>query len=817
LRSQERPVGTTSDYQMSLFSPDARVSMFRQTAWFLAIWTIASIGVPGCAGRKSGPLGLEGDMSHYRKIATEIEHPDICPTDGPALPPAPRTILTEAPADYWDMKLDEAMQLALANSRVLRGLGGTVLRSPGTTNSIHTPAIQETDPRYGVEAALSAFDAQFSAKATAAHNDRAINNSFFGGGTRLFQQDLDVFQTQLTKRTAQGTQLTVRHNTDYDANNAPGNQFPSAWNTNYETEFRQPLLQGAGAQYNRIAGVNGIPGFANGVLVARINTDISIADFEVGVRDFVADVENAYWDLYYAYRDLDAKIAARNSSLETWRRINALYQFGRRGGEAEKEAQAREQYFRYQEEVQNGLTGPQLEGTRTSNGSGGGTLRGISGVQVAERRLRLLLGLPITDNRLIRPADEPLMANIVFDWEEIVNEALARRAELRRQKWTIKRRELELIAARNYLLPSLDATGLYRWRGFGHDLYNPKDPNQMRFDNAYETLFTGNFQEWQLGMELNMPIGYRRGHAAVRNAQLQLARDRALLYEQERDVLHSLSNAVAEKERAFVVAQTTYNRRQAARAQLGAMQAAHEAERVPLDFVLEAQRRLAEADTRHYRALVEYAIAVRNVHFEKGSLLDYNDIRLAEGAWPGKAYQDAAKRDALRMRAGPLNYILRRPWPVSAGPVGDSPVSASRSLQPQQSDSAQPASPPAERVDTPPPQMPAAPPQPLGPPPSNVTPPGPAAPLGPAVPQTPPGPPASQLPVPPGPAAPPRPTPQGSPPAGSYSPESLPPPVVRPAPPPNPSRTLPAPSGTSPAIPFPGPTTTPLNSRPAMS
>jgi len=39
--------------------------------------------------------------------------------------------------------------------------------------------------------------------------------------------------------------------------------------------------------------------------------------------------------------------------------------------------------------------------------------------------------------------------------------------EVRKEKWLIKQRELELIAARNYLLPRLDATGTYRWLGLG--------------------------------------------------------------------------------------------------------------------------------------------------------------------------------------------------------------------------------------------------------------------------------------------------------------------------------------------------------------
>src|SRR4029078_7172728 len=103
-------------------------------------------------------------------------------------------------------------------------------------------------------------DAQFMTSTFWEKNDRALNNEFFGGGTRLLQQDAGVFQTAITKRAATGSQFTIRHNVDYDANNAPGNVFASAWNTNIEAEIRQPILKGAGTQYNRIAGPNQVAG-----------------------------------------------------------------------------------------------------------------------------------------------------------------------------------------------------------------------------------------------------------------------------------------------------------------------------------------------------------------------------------------------------------------------------------------------------------------------------------------------------------------------------------------------------------------------------
>lgn len=643
----------------------------------------------GCRSR--GPNTFKATPEDcYHAIATQIEYPsvEVCSLSEDWAALEPISLASVEQPEYWDVKLEEVVQMALSQSKVIRDLGGAVLRSPAAVQTYWDTAIVDTDPRFGVDAALSAFDAQFSTSLYGEKNDRALNNEFFGGGTRILRQDLLVQQTQITKQAVTGTQFSFRHYTDYDSNNAPSNLFAHAWNTNFETEFRHPLLQGSGMEFNRIAGPTNVPGLYNGVLIARANTDIELADFEIAVRDLVSNLENAYWDLYFAYRDLDTKIAARDAALDTWRRIHALYESGRRGGEAEKEAQAREQFFRFQEDVQNALSGYLVDGTRTDNGSPGGTFRGNGGVYVAERRLRMLIGMPPTDGRLLRPADEPLSAPLKFDWAETTREAVMRRAELRRQRFQTRRHELEWIASKNFMLPQLDTIGRYRWRGFGNNLLDPDGNGVGEFDNAYDNLFHGDFQEWQLGMELNIPIGYRRGTAAVRNAELLLARSRALLREQEHQVLHNVANAVAETDRAFAVSQTAYNRLDAARNQLEAIRAAYDADKATLDLLLEAQRRLAEAESRYFRALSEYAVAVKNVHFAKGTLLDYDGVYLSEGGWPIAAYEDAAIREHRRGRPHELNYASSKAPRVSYGPYDQRPGSVSHTVVPLESEPA---------------------------------------------------------------------------------------------------------------------------------
>ncbi|MDH3717420.1 MAG: TolC family protein [Planctomycetota bacterium] len=619
---------------------------------------LAAAVLVGC--RSTSPPCTDSDCYDYQARALQIEYPDVSDCDEPSeaantLPP--RSLDDEAPREFWDLEYEHVLRIAMSSSEVLRDLGLRGLTSPGAVPSVFDPAITESDPLYGTAAALSEFDAQLSTSLFWAKNDRAVNNAISEGtlpGLAPFQlrQDTGAFRFDLSKTAATGTRYSLRNLTFYDQSNQSGNFFNSGWDTAFELEARQPFLQGGGIAFNRIAGPDGQPGFnfSNGVLVARINTDISLADFEQGVRDFVSQLEEAYWDLYFAYRDLDAKVLARDSALDTWRSVQAKTAQQLRGGEADKEAQAREQYFLFESLVQDALSG---------NPQGGRSV----GIYRAERRLRLMMGLPSNDGRLIRPADEPSAAKVAFSWGDVLDEALTRRVELRRQKWQIKRSELELIATRNFTLPRLDGVALYRMRGFGDDLTGD---GGGRFASAFKDLGSGDHQEWQLGLQLDVPIGLRQAWAGVRNAELKLARERAILRDQELAVSHTLSDAIAEVIRAQASVRTNFDRLNAAVQRRNATQAAYEGDQASLDLLLGAQQRLSDAQSSYFQALAQHSKAIKDVQLQKGSLLQYNGILLSEGAWSEEAYQDAEELQR-RWRPKHIDYRFTRPDVISQG------------------------------------------------------------------------------------------------------------------------------------------------------
>ena len=65
---------------------------------------------------------------------------------------------------------------------------------------------------------------------------------------------------QILRAQAQNLEIAPPANAAPSGPSAFANLFPSVWNTNVEASFRQPLLQGAGVRFNRIAGPGNVPG-----------------------------------------------------------------------------------------------------------------------------------------------------------------------------------------------------------------------------------------------------------------------------------------------------------------------------------------------------------------------------------------------------------------------------------------------------------------------------------------------------------------------------------------------------------------------------
>ncbi len=524
---------------------------------------IGLVIMTGCHPTQPFFVGETGDLSHYIDTATRIEYPDL---QSEPLPEASETLepysVDNHDYTFLDLTLEECIAYALANTKLVRAIPGSqqqtgdittaVLTTPSAQlNTAFDPAITastaNTQPQVvdqngnriiargaaranqvgGVEDALSEFDAQFSSFVGYNTTDRPRNVA--GGNVfnpQFFQGKDGTFQSALSKRTATGGVLTTRTQTIFSNNNIPspglGRQFPNDYTQIVEAQIQHPLLRGRGALVNRIP-----------VVLARINEDISIGQYEERVRNLVREVEQSYWDLYLSYWNVETAKIARDSALQVWRVASAKYKAGQ--GQLYAEAQAKAQYHQFESALIAALSGSNIPG---SDG----------GVYGRERRLRHLMGWAATDGRLIRPSDKPNVARTEFDWWTIHGEALTRNIDLRQQKWVIKQRELELISAKNQILPDVNISALYRWLGVG-DTLNSRSGSAQRFpignQSATDSLLSGDFSEVAFRLEFTPnAFGSRRQLSLMRNSQLQLARECEVLHEKEIALMHRLSEDV---------------------------------------------------------------------------------------------------------------------------------------------------------------------------------------------------------------------------------------------------------------------------------
>ena len=667
-------------------------SLLKRTTYLQLLLTL--LLATGCAPTQPFFLHESPDLQYYLNTATQIEYPDV-EVESLAETTEAQQPLSIGNHDYqfWDLTVEDCVSIALQNAKFFVTTSGNaefrqniaaqftsatadqlgsiydVAIQQATTQSIPLTVdsngnripprgVQRANQIGGVEDALSEFDAQASAFFDYSTTDRPRNTGTSTVSQTFFKSNDATQQSAISKRFATGSVATMRQQVVYSRNNLPlapntasaARQLASDWTAILEAQIQQPLMRNRGTLVNRIP-----------VVLASLNEDISITDFEVQVRNLVRDVEVAYWNLYVAYRSVNAAIIGRNSAIATAKFAKLNYDNGT--GTKQELAQAEEQYYGFRARLSSSLAGSNMPGDDRF------------GVYGYERVMRELMGLAATDGRLIRPIQEPSLARLEFDWTESVVQMLYLSPELRKAKTLIKQRELEQVSAKNQILPEVNLSLLYRWVGVGDTLGPPRRREAQfpsRGSSALGSLTGGNFQEGVIRLEITPPaIGARRELTRIRGTQLRLQQSRAYLQDAERLLVSQLSDAVAKSATHYQLVQTNAMRWQASEQEVEARLAEFKSGRSPVNVVLQSQQRRADAQISYYRALGEYNKSINYVDYLKGTMLANNNITLAEGPWNKKAYWDALERARERSAGKQVDYGVTRPGVVRRGPVLD--------------------------------------------------------------------------------------------------------------------------------------------------
>ncbi len=255
----------------------------------------------------------------------------------PYLPtPRPATVTDpQAGAPELPLPLNEAINIALGNSEVVRVLTGFTASTSGRT--IYDVAIVNTEidqQRATFDPRLSATHSWNASKTPFAFPDPGDPAQSLIAGNRNHNH---VFDFGLSKQNQLGGISDLRVNSNqqrFPGDNAP---LDPQNRSNVDLRYTQPFLQGAGRAVNQAP-----------IILARIDTERSYFQYKGSVQRLVQDVIGAYWSLVFAKTDLWARQQQVQQSQFAYQRTLARAEAGdANAGDLAQSRLARREFSRH--------------------------------------------------------------------------------------------------------------------------------------------------------------------------------------------------------------------------------------------------------------------------------------------------------------------------------------------------------------------------------------------------------------------------------------------------------------------------------------
>lgn len=622
-------------------------------------------------------------LSDYDEVLKRHGLPDLESTPNAAQQPTldkiarPPTVDTPE-REPWYVTLNQAIAMALENGNTglqstrlfgtldddlvtFQALGGTLPFGDSIRVLALNPAITGT----AIETNLSRYDAVMRSVLGFNTQDQPP-----GTGASLRNGEYTVAGLSIEKANAYGGLANITFGSPTNQGITPSLDFYSRFQNanaisgtinpqytpNLSLTYQQPLLFGFGPDINAILAqhpesfiggnqsllINQVAGPQSGILIARIAFDQQRADFERSVNYMLANVETAYWNLYGSFVNLYSAEQALRQAHTAWKINKSKYEVGKIVITQYAQIVGQYQQFR------------------------GDRIAALGQVLEAERTLRGLLGLPMEDGKRLVPVDTPTVAPYVPDWDTAYQECMNLRPELIMQRSDLRQKQLELIRAKNSILPDLEFVTNYNIHGVGDSLDGDAVFGGTNLaKNALRSLASDHFNDGAIGLTLAMPLGFRAQNAALRASQLRLAQSYLQLRDQEYRAVRYLRKTYSQVFEKYEVIIARRAQREAFAEQVEARQKEFEAGTTTADFLLEAQRQWANALSVEYQSVVDYNNALVAFQFAKGTLLHHNSISIAEGALPECVQVRATENEEKRAHA----IVARERANVAAHPV----------------------------------------------------------------------------------------------------------------------------------------------------
>jgi outer membrane protein TolC len=498
------------------------------------------------------------------------------------------------------------------------GAGGTT----GGAGGAGTGASGLVQSTLGTGTPVQGFDPILSAQGYVDHTAQQLSN-FQLEGVSVYKVNTIAGTVNFTENFPTGTSLQFGWLNNRITTNGIYDFFSPALNSRMQAVFSQQLLAGFGFGPN-----------LRYLRIARTNRKISEVAFKAQVIATVTQICDMYWDLVNAFDNEQVEehsvefarqtldTAQKQLQLEAIPRMDVL--------KAQGELADREQ------DLTIARTNLELQQLLMKNA------------------ITRALDDPVLEEMPVIPTDRigTLVETMTEPVQSMIDAALKQRTELAQQALGLENSDLSRKTARNAMLPTLSVYGLYAGMGLaGEKSINYARPGITTglpgdYAGAVTSAFDNSAPEYQVGVQLNIPLRNRVARADQYRTELEFRQSQVYLEELKKRIRIEVRNARYALEQAASRVDAARQARDLAQKTLDIMQEEQKLGAGSSQQTLESQHDLALSESALVASETAYQKARIELRRATGSILEDYGISIAEALeLPGNAYHDTASSE----------------------------------------------------------------------------------------------------------------------------------------------------------------------------
>ncbi len=438
-------------------------------------------------------------------------------------------------------------------------------------------------------------------------NTRESNSPSTGflAGADVLKNETRQLNLTLTQALALGGAFTVQLSNSRSESNATWNTVNPSLNSVLNFSLSQPLLKGFGTFATK-----------KNIYIAMNNNKKSELQLKQTIIDLIYTVEDAYWNLVYAYQYLDTVKMSLERSRDLLKQNELKVRVGVLPQIDILDAQAQ-------------------VAVEESN-----LIQAGQQIQSAEENLKKILNMSMLEQAII-PTDRPSVTKIESDFNAFLLEALENRPDIQQAKLDLKNNKIEVRYARNQLLPDLQLTASYWTTGQGGDqliiegnpFFGTTTVVGIIKKDIWKTIndtVSNLYQNFNVGLQLKIPLSYEKERTELalarlnlRAAFLNLKKTENTIYSEVKEVIKSLelNKKLVEARRISLDLEER---------KLKAEEKKYSVGLVSNYQVLMKQRDLIQAQTNHLLAQKNFKMTIADINKKLGRTFKAYDIEFKD-------------------------------------------------------------------------------------------------------------------------------------------------------------------------------------------